>query len=250
VAAQWFLKAAEQGDVVAQSNLGLLYQKGQGVPRNYDQAAKWYLRAAEQGNDMAQNGLGTFYENGHGVLQDLVQAEKWYRKAAIQGNSFAQRNLGLMYRYGNAAVQYNPIIATCWLSLAAASGHKSAEAEMSDTQSGLAPHELAIAQGLASSWKSGQDISDFKYQPPPPTPQKALKTETEMPIKKAKLQSKQANSSKSYDCRPKSASIRCSSECVNGDCEITYENGCKIRVQVSPKFNAFTNQFEYPSPGC
>lgn len=52
------------------------------------------------------------------------------------------------------------------------------------------------------------------------------------------------------DCRPRSNSLRCSSSCSNGDCIVTYENGCKMRVQVQPRFNGFTNTWEYPSPNC
>lgn len=52
------------------------------------------------------------------------------------------------------------------------------------------------------------------------------------------------------DCRPRSNSLRCSSSCSNGDCIVTYENGCKMRVQVQPRFNGFTNTWEYPAPNC
>jgi hypothetical protein len=51
-------------------------------------------------------------------------------------------------------------------------------------------------------------------------------------------------------CRPRSGSIRCSSQCVNGNCVITYENGCRLRVQVSPTFDAFSNSWKYPAPSC
>jgi len=52
------------------------------------------------------------------------------------------------------------------------------------------------------------------------------------------------------DCRPKTREIRCRSNCVNGNCVVEYENGCKIRVQVSPRFDSFSNQWTYPSPSC
>lgn len=52
------------------------------------------------------------------------------------------------------------------------------------------------------------------------------------------------------NCRPRTREIRCRSNCVNGDCVVEYENGCKIRVQVSPRFDPFTNQWTYPSPSC
>ena len=41
---------AEQGDAVAQFNLGVKYDNGQGVPQDYAEAVKWYRKAAEQGD--------------------------------------------------------------------------------------------------------------------------------------------------------------------------------------------------------
>ena len=52
------------------------------------------------------------------------------------------------------------------------------------------------------------------------------------------------------DCRPRSRELRCRSNCVNGNCVVEYENGCKIRVQVPPRFDPFSNQWTYPSPPC
>lgn len=50
------------------------------------------------------------------------------------------------------------------------------------------------------------------------------------------------------DCRPRTNYLRCQSSCTNGDCIVSYENGCKMRVQVSPQFNGA--QWVYPSPSC
>ena len=49
-----FTKAAEQGDALAQFNLGLMYHDGDGVPRDYKQAFYWYRKAAELGHAAAQ----------------------------------------------------------------------------------------------------------------------------------------------------------------------------------------------------
>jgi TPR repeat protein len=59
-------KAADQGDAGAQNNLGLMYQVGHGVPRDYAEALKWYRLAAEQGAATAQTALGLMYQCGHG----------------------------------------------------------------------------------------------------------------------------------------------------------------------------------------
>ena len=57
---------AEQGDATAQSNLGLMYQKGKGVPKDNKEAVKWSRKAADQGNADAQIYLGDAYRGGGG----------------------------------------------------------------------------------------------------------------------------------------------------------------------------------------
>ncbi len=41
---------AERGDATAQAVLGVMYDKGQGVPQNYIEAHKWYNLAATKGD--------------------------------------------------------------------------------------------------------------------------------------------------------------------------------------------------------
>ncbi len=71
-AVKWYRKAAEQGFSSAQFNLGLMYDNGQGVPRNNKEAVKWYRKAAEQGFSEAQFNLGNMYSDGRGVSQCTV----------------------------------------------------------------------------------------------------------------------------------------------------------------------------------
>jgi len=47
----------ERGQAGSQNELGLLYAKGFGVPKDYVEAVKWFLRAAEQGDYSAQFNL-------------------------------------------------------------------------------------------------------------------------------------------------------------------------------------------------
>lgn len=58
---------------------------GRGIPQNDDKAYEWFQKAAEQGNAMAQCNLGLMYGSGHGVPQDDIKAFEWYQKAAEQG---------------------------------------------------------------------------------------------------------------------------------------------------------------------
>jgi TPR repeat protein len=83
-AVMWYRKAADQGDAVAQSNLGFMYEKGRGVPQDYAAAVMWYRRGTDQGDAAAQNNLGIMYANGQGVPQDYVQAYKWSNLAVAR----------------------------------------------------------------------------------------------------------------------------------------------------------------------
>lgn len=42
----------------------------------------------------------------------------------------------------------------------------------------------------------------------------------------------------------------CQSTCYNGNCLITYDNGCKVQVQVNSVYDPFTNTSVFPAPGC
>ena len=70
-AAEWFTKAAEQGNANAQNNLGMMYKKGLGVGKDFGKAVEWYTTAAEQGKANAQNNLGMMYKKGLGVEKDF-----------------------------------------------------------------------------------------------------------------------------------------------------------------------------------
>ena len=45
---------AEQGDVEAQTNIGLLYSSGRGVSQDYVSAYMWFDLAAAKGNEEAE----------------------------------------------------------------------------------------------------------------------------------------------------------------------------------------------------
>ncbi|MCC6283273.1 MAG: toll/interleukin-1 receptor domain-containing protein [Saprospiraceae bacterium] len=92
-AMKWYMKGAEGEYLNSFVNMGLMYEKGQGVTQDYNEAVKWYRKAAEQGNADGENGLGVMYEQGYGVTKDLPTAVQWYRKAAAQGNESAKSNL-------------------------------------------------------------------------------------------------------------------------------------------------------------
>jgi uncharacterized protein len=80
---------AHGGEARAQYDLGLMYDKGQGVPQSDAEAMYWYGRAAEQGEPRAQYNLGLMYLNGQGVHPDLVKAYYLISLSASHGDAHA-----------------------------------------------------------------------------------------------------------------------------------------------------------------
>jgi len=114
-------REANQGDAVAQSNLGVKYYNGEGVRQDYAKAKEWYEKAANQGVAESQYNLGLMYNNANGVSQDYSKAREWYLKAANQGHADAQYNLGVMY-YQGQGVRQNTASAKEWFGKACDNG--------------------------------------------------------------------------------------------------------------------------------
>ncbi|MDR2196264.1 MAG: SEL1-like repeat protein [Gallionellaceae bacterium] len=147
-AVKWYLKAAEQGHLMAQLELANMLGGGDQFGFNYSDsdvkaaeqglgreaaALHWYRKAAEQnhdyadyvhvlfGSDYPQDKLGSAYSNGWGVVKDEAQAEVWYRKAAEEyrkaaqlGEGWAQYKLGLAYFKGRGVAK-DDVLAEAWL---------------------------------------------------------------------------------------------------------------------------------------
>ena len=127
-AAEWWTKAAEQGDVYSQFELGLCYLNGQGVPRDYRRAAEWWTKAAEQG-DMCSR--ATQRSIGYRFLEwgEFDKAVEWLTKAAEQGDRSSQFELGRCYSTGKG-VPIDNSKAVEWLTKAAEQGDRSSQAEL------------------------------------------------------------------------------------------------------------------------
>ncbi len=118
---EWYTKAAEQGDALAQFWLGLRY-KFIDVVQDYAKAVEWFTKAAKQGNASAQSALGYSYKKGEGIKKDLTKAVEWFTKAAEQDDMDAQCELGELYYYSK---DYEKSVE--WNSKAAEHGYASAQ---------------------------------------------------------------------------------------------------------------------------
>ena len=89
-AAEWWGKAAEQGERDAQYELGKAYGEGRGINHSsWRKMEEWMKKAAEQDHVEAQYDLGGRYAKGAGVRQCHDKALKWSLKAAKHGHMMA-----------------------------------------------------------------------------------------------------------------------------------------------------------------
>ncbi|WP_424362010.1 tetratricopeptide repeat protein [Methylocystis parvus] len=113
---KWIKLSAENGFAPAQANLGTMYLEGQFTPQDYKEAMKWSLLAADKGVAEAQSNIASMYYDGAGVAQDYKEAAKWMRLAAKQGDPESQVNLGTMYLLGQG-LERDPLRAYMWASI-------------------------------------------------------------------------------------------------------------------------------------
>ena len=87
-AVKLWLSDAQAGDVKAQTNVAMLYEKAE--PPDYASAVSWFTKAADKGYAPAQTALGHLYEAGLGVPVDKVKAINLYRQAAGLNDQLVQ----------------------------------------------------------------------------------------------------------------------------------------------------------------
>ncbi len=125
-AVSWFSRSAEGGMAAGQSNLSVMFANGDGVPQDDREALAWAARAAERGYAPAQYDLGRMFEQGRGTAADPAQAARWYQQAANQGHTQAQFQLATLYEGGSGLAQDSGA-ALSWLRQAADGGHAEAQ---------------------------------------------------------------------------------------------------------------------------
>lgn len=100
-------RSAQQGYAPAQTVFGYLYENGIYLTGSPGQAVEWYRKAAQQGDGIAQYALGRAYFNA--ILGDKAEGRKWLKSASDQGNPFAQYLLGRVFEerdYNSAPAEY------------------------------------------------------------------------------------------------------------------------------------------------
>jgi len=190
-----YLTLANQNDAKACYNLGLMYQDGDGVTQNLDEAVKWYTKsasldykeaqyllasmvfrreiqsisyeratqyyqqAAELGHVKSQLNLGMLYYRGDIIAQDLAVSFKWLKLAASNNNSEAQGYIANMYLQG-VGVQEDTVKAAMWLIIATQNDDKRYINRhtkiLNRAVSQMTAEEFTTANQLAAQCKSQQ----------------------------------------------------------------------------------------------
>ena len=136
----------------AQFHMGEMYDLGEGVPQDYNEAFKWYGLAAKQGYFSAQTHLGNMYDLGHGVSQDFNEAINRYRFAANRGHAQAQFNLGVMFYKGRGVIQ-DYLLADIWFIRSSLQKNQEAFKYISLVEKLMSPQQRKKAQQMAKYWE-------------------------------------------------------------------------------------------------
>ena len=103
-AAEWYRRAAAQGDARALSTLGLMAIDGRGMPKDPAQGRAWLEQAAGRGDPPAAYNLALILL-GTGTGPDLSRAVELLRRAAEAEIGDAQHALGVLYLKGRGVTR-------------------------------------------------------------------------------------------------------------------------------------------------
>lgn len=118
--------AADAGSVRAITQIGLMYERGQGVTQSYPEAVKWYAKGAAMGDATSEKNLGYMYENAQGVAENWMLAAELYQKSAAQAYVEGEFALGRAYEFG-IGVEQDRATAILWFSRSGAQGQSQGE---------------------------------------------------------------------------------------------------------------------------
>ena len=147
------------GDARAETLLGIMYDRGQGVPRDDLAAALLYRSAVAKGYFPARYLLGQMYARDPTRPEDAKATFLRYQQAAEAGHAVAQFNLARAYATG-LGVTADPVRALLWYRMAAEGLPAGEPAALAPSRAasvarGLSPEALRQADELLRQWKAG-----------------------------------------------------------------------------------------------
>ena len=93
----WDTQAALQGNVNSMKDIALQHYLGKGTSKNYHEAIYWYQKAVDQGDKESLFDLAEMHKNGEGFDKNTDKAVELFIKAAELGYAEAQDKLAKYY---------------------------------------------------------------------------------------------------------------------------------------------------------
>lgn len=158
-------KLVAKGDAAAHSLIARIHAEGLGVAKNDQLAAQWYKRAAELGDIEGQFAYGVILAEGRGVQKDRNGAAEMFERAARTGHAAANYNLGLLFLKGDGKPE-NPYRAAMHIRYAAEKGIAAAQYDMATLhQAGAGvPHDaVETSRWLKAAADQGMAIAQYEY---------------------------------------------------------------------------------------
>ncbi len=100
LAAVYYRQGCAAGDARACTNLGVMFENGQGVYGDEVKAAELYDDGCEGGDSLGCTYLGFMYQGGRGVPESPVKAYEMFRLGCEAAHSVACTHLGISYETG------------------------------------------------------------------------------------------------------------------------------------------------------
>ncbi len=85
LAAKWYMDAAENGNVGAMTNVGVMFTDGEGVKQDYAKARYYLEKSVKSDSPEGMASLAYLYINGLGVKRDLYKGTQLYTDSCDKG---------------------------------------------------------------------------------------------------------------------------------------------------------------------
>lgn len=228
-------RAAESGNAEAQVEYGDYLRSGGEGEANNSTAIQWYEKAAAQNYTWGLHRLGSANLYGKLVSKDVARGVSLLNQCSEMGHAICSNDLGIAYSVG-LHLEKNISEAERYFELAWKQGHFTVPFYMvvQYTKGGTFEKSLPKARlwagrctGLTSVACRGK-VEDLEAQvensqhtsPFPPAPVK----------------------------RP--GVVSCNTNCNNGNCYRTYDDGRRVQFEAPARVDPFTNQMTWDAGSC
>ncbi|RDJ03921.1 tetratricopeptide repeat protein [Rhizobium grahamii] len=155
IAADFYRRAAEQGDAPSQDMLSWMLLEGSVMNADPVEARHWAEQAASAGIASSMTRLGMLYHNARGVRRDPEMAARWWGRGARNGDADAQAMLGAALHMGSG-IEPDGVCALAWLIRAEMGGSDLAKPFLEVVRSSLSAEEIGEAEQRAAGPISGE----------------------------------------------------------------------------------------------